>query len=215
MINDVYTRLSICSLRLQTLNSLCVHVVEKPFSTDISNWFCFVKHDVDVCNPTFSFQTLRALWMRSLTAAATTPSNTFGRLKDGLFERKRICQNIFKTTSQNCAKIQMIQRYPWKRKNFHPFGDQRKQWKLIWMRRICGQCKVYDGRWLSGYIFIHSWARRCIYRYTRVYRGTQRRGQPWAGGGKPPNLPGSYSQAWSLDPSPLLRPDNLKPMKSI
>ena len=27
--------LSICSLRLQTLNSLCVHIVEKPFSTDI------------------------------------------------------------------------------------------------------------------------------------------------------------------------------------
>ena len=57
------------------------------------------------------------------------------------------------------------------RKNVHHFGDQRKQWKLIWMRRICGQCKVYDGRWLSGYIFIHSWARRCIYRYTRVYTG--------------------------------------------
>ena len=106
----------------------------------------------------------------------------------------------------------MIQRYPWKRKNFHPFGDQRKQWKLIWMRRICGQCKVYDGRWLSGYIFIHSWARRCIYRYTRVYRGTQRRGQPWAGGGKPPNLPGSYSQAWSLDlPPPSWGPTTSSP----
>ena len=134
--------------------------------------------------------------MRSLKAAATTPSNTFGSTKDGLFERKKICQKIFKTTSQNCAKIQLIQRYPWKRKNFHPFGVQRKQWKLIWMRRICGQCKVYDGRWLSGYIFIHSWGRHCIYRYICcIHGGTQRRGQPWAGGGKPPNLPGSYSQA--------------------
>ena len=80
-----------------------------------------------------------------------------------------------------------------KQEKFHIFGVQRKQWKLIWMRRICGQCKVYDGRWLSGYIFIHSWAGVVFTGAHMLY--TQRRGQPWAGGGKPPNLPGSYSQA--------------------
>ena len=50
-----------------------------------------------------------------------------------------------------------------KQEKFHIFLVQRKQWKLIWMRRICGQCKVYDGRWLSGYIFIHSWGTQALY----------------------------------------------------
>ena len=81
-------------------------------------------------------------------------------------------------------------------KIFHPLWVKRKQWKLIWMRRICGQRKVYDGCWLSGYIFIHSWAPHCIYICC-----THNVSSLGAGGGKPPNLPRSYSQAWSLEAS--------------